>query len=464
MGWRARVGCAGMLSPIIALLVAAPLSPPAEQRLAREIFQELVEIDTTHTGSTTTAAEAVARRLRAAGWGKDEVQVFGPSPRKGNLVARLRGTGKRKPLLLLGHLDVVAAKRDDWSLDPFKLTERDGYYYGRGTEDMKSLVAMWVATVIRFKKEGYRPDRDLILALTADEENGDENGVVWLLAHHRPLIEAAYALNEGGSGEIKDGRYRANDVQASEKQYLSYRLEVRNKGGHSSLPERENAIVRLADAVGKVHRHEFPARLNAVTRAYFQRMAKLETGATAADMRAVADGPTMDPGAVARLSATAFYNARLRTTCVPTLIEGGHAENALPQKAVATINCRALPDESPAEVQRTLVTVIGDAAVKVEPVKPPDGGPPSPLLPELMSALEAVTGAMWPGVVVLPVMQPGATDGRFLRAAGIPTFGVSGLFRDVADIRAHGRDERIPVRSFQESQEFVYRLLRALTS
>src|SRR6185436_10222475 len=294
---------------------------------------------------------------------------------------------------------------------------------------------------------------------------GPENGVVWLLKNHRPLIEAAYALNEGGGGEIKDGRHRANDVQASEKQYLSYRLEVRNKGGHSSLPERDNAIVRLADALGKVHRHEFPARLNPVTRAYFQRMAALETGAVAADMKAIAaEDKALDPAAVARLSAITFYNSRLRTTCVPTLIEGGHAENALPQRATATVNCRALPDEVPAELQRALVTVINDPAVKIEPVKPPDGGPPSPLLPELMTAIERVTGELWPGVVVLPVMQPGATDGRFLRAAGIPCYGVSGLFRDVTDIRAHGKDERIPVKSFQESQEFVYRLLKLLTS
>ena len=451
---------------LLLFLAAVPVSPPAEQKLAREIFQELIEIDTTEAnGSTTAAAEAVRRRLVAAGWSKKEIQVFGPSPKKGNLVARLPGTGKRKPLILLGHLDVVAARRDDWSLEPFKLTEKDGYFYGRGTEDMKSLVALWVATLIRFKKEGYRPDRDLILVLTADEENGPDNGVVWLLQNHRPLIEAAYALNEGGGGEIKDGRHRANDVQASEKQYLSYKLEVRNKGGHSSLPEKDNAIVRLADALGKVHRHEFPARLNPVTRAYFQRMAALESGAVAADMKTIsAEGKPPDPAAVARLSALTFYNARLRTTCVPTLIEGGHAENALPQRATATVNCRALPDEVPAELQRTLAAVIGDPGVKLEAVKPPDGGPPSPLLPELMTAVERITGELWPGVVVLPVMQPGATDGRFLRAAGIPTYGVSGMFRDVTDIRAHGRDERITVKSFQESQEFVYRLLKALTS
>jgi acetylornithine deacetylase/succinyl-diaminopimelate desuccinylase-like protein len=450
--------------PMLSLLAAVPVSPPAEQALAHDLLKELVEIDTTHEKSTAPAAEAVARRLRAAGWRKDEIEIFGPSPGKVNLVTRLRGTGKRKPLLLLGHLDVVAAKRDDWSMDPFKLTERDGYLYGRGTEDMKSLVALWVSTLIRFKKAGVRPDRDIVLALTADEENGPENGVEWLLAHHKPLIDAAYALNEGAGGEVKDGKRRSNDLQASEKQYLSYRLEVRNKGGHSSLPEKDNAIVRLADAVGKVHRHEFPARLNEVTRAYFARMAALETGANAADMKTITGGPTLDPAALARLSATAYYNARLRTTCVPTLIEGGHAENALPQHAVATVNCRALPDEVPAELQRTLERVIGDPGVHVEPVKAPDGGPPSPLLPELMTALERVTGELWPGVVVLPVMQPGATDGRFLRAAGIPTFGVSGLFRDVSDIRAHGRDERIPAQAFYESQEFVYRLVKALTN
>jgi acetylornithine deacetylase/succinyl-diaminopimelate desuccinylase-like protein len=452
-----------MLLPLLAL-AAVPLSPPAEQKLAREIFQELIEIDTTHEGSTTLAAEALQRRLLAAGWPPDDVHVFGPSPRKGNLVARLRGTGKRKPILLLGHLDVVAARRDDWSLDPFKLTEKDGYYYGRGTEDMKSLAALWVATLIRFKKEGHRPDRDVILALTADEEIGLENGVVWLLKNHRPLIDAAYALNEGGGGEIKDGRYRANDVQASEKQYLSYKLEVRNKGGHSSLPESDNAIVRLSDALGKIHRHRFPARLNDVTRAYFQRMASLESGATAADMRAIARSGKLDEQAAERLARATFYNARLRTTCVPTLIEGGHAENALPQRATATVNCRALPDETPADLQRALASVVADPGVKIEPIQPPDGGPSSPLLPEVMTAIETITAELWPGVVVLPVMQPGATDGRFLRAAGIPTFGVSGLFHDVTDVRAHGRDERIPIKSFQESQEFVYRLVKLLTS
>jgi acetylornithine deacetylase/succinyl-diaminopimelate desuccinylase-like protein len=445
---------------------APPLPPRAEQELTRAIYQELIEIDTTHDGSTTTAAEAVARRLRSAGWPAADVHVFGPSPRKGNLVARLSGSGKHKPLLLLGHLDVVAARREDWSLDPFKLTERDGYFYGRGTEDMKSLDAIWVATMIRFRREGRRLDRDLILALTADEENGDENGVQWLLAHHRPLIDAAYALNEGGGGEIKDGRYRANDVQASEKEYFSFRLEARNKGGHSSLPERDNAIVHLADALGRVHRHEFPAHLDPITRAYFSRLTSLEQGQTAADMRALAatrpDQP-LDQAVVARLASSPFYNARLRTTCVPTRVEAGHADNALPQRATAVVNCRLLPGDTPKEVQAVLARVIADPAVTVEPMAAPTAGPPSPLLPELMGAIEAITSVMWPGVLVLPAMSSGATDGRFLRAAGIPTYGVSGMFRDVDDVRAHGRDERIPVRSLYEGQEFVYRLVTALT-
>jgi acetylornithine deacetylase/succinyl-diaminopimelate desuccinylase-like protein len=453
-----------LILPLLALFAAepAPLPPPIEQALARDIFQQLVEIDTTHDGSTTKAADAVAKRLRAAGFAAADVKVLGPSARKGNLVARLRGTGKRKPIVLLGHLDVVAAKRDDWSLEPFKLTEKDGHFYGRGTEDMKSLVALWTATLLRFKKEGYRPDRDLILALTADEENGPENGVKWLLRNHRNLIEAAYALNEGGSGEAKAGRYRSNDVQASEKQYMSFRLETRNKGGHSSLPERDNAIVRLAEALVRVHNHQFPPRLTAVTRAYFEKMASVEGEKVATDMRALL-GPTMDPAAVARLSEIPFYNARLRTTCVPTLVEAGHAENALPQRATAVVNCRVLPGETQADIVRALATTIHDAGVLIDPVAPPDGGPDSPLLPELMTAIDKVTQQLWPGLPVLPVMQPGATDGRFLRAAKIPTYGVSGIFRDVDDIRAHGRDERITVRSFYEGQEFVYRLLKTLT-
>jgi acetylornithine deacetylase/succinyl-diaminopimelate desuccinylase-like protein len=458
----------------------APGAPPlADQRLARDVLRELVETDTTHDhGSTTAAAEALARRFRAAGFPAGDVQVVGPSDRKMNLVVRLRAHGagispptgtatNGKPILLLGHLDVVAADQADWSTDPFQLIEKDGYFYGRGTLDMKSLVALWVADLLRLWEAGGPTSRDLILALTADEEDGDENGVEWLLAHARPLIEAEFALNEGGGGEISHGRYRANDVQCSEKGYQSFRLEVRNKGGHSSLPEPDNAIVRLAAGLVRLHEHRFPAQRNPVTRAYFQRMATLETGTLAADMRAIGQAPEgrpLDAGAVARLSALPFYNARLRTTCVPTRVTAGHADNALPQLASAIVNCRLLPGETSAHVEQVLRTVLADPQVVVKPVATMTTAAPTLPPAKLLSVIEKITARFWPGVPVLPTMSAGATDGRFLRAAGIPTYGVSGLFHDVEDNRAHGRDERLAVRSFVDAQGFTYALLEALVA
>ncbi len=456
------------LSAVTSTPTPVPTPPPAERRLALDIFRELVELDTTHEhGSTGTAAEAIAKRLRAAGIPDADIRILGPSPTKQNLVARLHGTGRRPPLLLLGHLDVVEAHRTDWSVDPFHLTEHDGYYYGRGTSDMKALDAFWVANLLRLHREKRPLDRDVILALTADEEAGDENGVQWLLAHAPEVIRAAYALNEGGGGELKAGHRRANDVQASEKGYFSFRLEVHNKGGHSSLPERDNAIVRLAHALIAVHDHAFDARLTPVTRAYFARLAALEPGPVAADLRTIAAteaGKPLDVGAVARLSALPFYNARLRTTCVPTRVQGGHADNALPQLATALVNCRLLPGDSVDDVRRALERAIADDGVSVAPIGRVDSGPDSPLLPELFQAVTAVTTRLWPGVPVLPVMSTGATDGRFLRAAGIPTYGVSGLFGDIDDVRAHGRDERVGVQAFYEAQEFTWELVVALTA
>jgi acetylornithine deacetylase/succinyl-diaminopimelate desuccinylase-like protein len=464
-------------------------TPSEDLALAREIFRELVETDTTHDhGSTTTAAEALARRFRAAGFPAADVQVLGPSPRKMNLVVRLRarasaGAGgegtaagrgtsaavatTRKPILLLGHLDVVAAERADWSLDPFTLTEKDGFYYGRGTLDMKSLVALWVADLLRLHRTGEPTSRDLILALTADEEDGDENGVEWLLAHGRPLIDAEFALNEGGGGEMSHGRYRANDVQCSEKGYQSFRLEVHNKGGHSSLPEPDNAIVRLSAGLVRLHAHRFPAQRNPVTRAYFQRVATFETGQLGADLRAVAlppEGRPLDPAAVARLSALPFYNARLRTTCVPTRVTAGHADNALPQLAAAIVNCRLLPGETSAHVEQVLRGVIADPQVSVKAISSMTTTAPTLPPAKLLAIIEKVTSRFWPSVPVLPTMSAGATDGRFLRAAGIPTYGVSGLFHDVDDNRAHGRDERLAVRSFVDGQAFTYALLQALVA
>jgi acetylornithine deacetylase/succinyl-diaminopimelate desuccinylase-like protein len=355
-------------SPSAAWAPTAATTPT--ERLARDVLRELIEIDTTDsTGSTTVAAEAMAKRLRDAGFPAADVQVLGPHPRKGNLVARLRGSGARRPILFLSHLDVVEARREDWSVDPFRFLERDGYFYGRGTTDVKDGCAILVANFIRWKQEGFAPDRDLILALTADEEGGSFNGVDWLLSSHRDLLDAEYCINtDGGDFQLEKGRRRLVALQASEKTYASFRLEARNPGGHSSLPAKDNAIYRLAAALGRLAAFDFPLRLNEVTRAFFTRMAAIEPGPVAADMKAVLQDPP-DPAAVARLSASAYFNALLRTTCVATQLEGGHAENALPQTARAVVNCRILPAESPAEVQRTLVRVVADPGVAVTPVR-----------------------------------------------------------------------------------------------
>jgi acetylornithine deacetylase/succinyl-diaminopimelate desuccinylase-like protein len=439
----------------------------ANQQLARDIYKELIEINTTNDadpGGTTQAAEAMAKRLRSAGFPEADVQVLSAGPRDGNLVARLRGSGAsgRKPILLLAHLDVVAARRDDWSIDPFTFTEKDGFYYGRGTSDDKAMAAIWIANMIRMKQEGFVPDRDLIVALTSDEEGGEHNGVEWLLANKRELVDAAYALNEGGGGFLKKGKPFVHNVQAAEKVYYDFTFEVRNKGGHSSRPVKDNAIYHLADALARLERYDFPVMLNEVTRAYFERLAQAETGQTAADMRAVAKNPR-DTAAVRRLSASPVYNSMLRTTCVATQLTGGHAPNALPQLARANVNCRVLPNHDVKDVQATLAKLAGDTAVHVSAAPDARGGPASPLSDEVLGPIERLTAEMWPGVPVVPVMSTGATDGRPLRQGGIPTYGVSGLFGDMDDSRAHGRDERMLVKSFFEGQEFLYRLVKELS-
>lgn len=449
------------------VLLAAPAAldaqASADDRAARAIFAELVGINTTHDhGSTTTAARAVRRRLRAAGFPAKDVAIVGPHPARQNLVARLRGSGAREPILLLAHLDVVEARREDWSLDPFTLTEQDGYFYGRGTSDIKNMAAIFVQTVIRLKRDRVPRDRDLILALTADEEGGDDNGVQWLLANRRPLIDAAYAINgDGGDPVMRDGQVYARNVQASEKVYMDLRLEVRNPGGHSSLPVRENAIYRLSAALSRLAAFEFPARLNEVTRAYFSRAAAAAPDTIAARMRMV--GETGDTAAMRRLSAgSAWFNAVLRTTCVATRLEGGHADNALPQQAAATVNCRMLPDERPEQVVETVRRVVADTAVQMTVVSEAVPSPPSPLVPEVLEPVDSITAAMWPGAAVVPSMETGATDGLFLRNAGIPVYGVSGVALDADDIRAHGQDERIRVDAFYRGLEFTTRLVRAL--
>ncbi len=434
------------------------------QQMAKDFLRELIEIDTTHsTGSTTIAAEAMAAHLIAEGFAAEDVQVIGPSENKGNLVVRYRGRDVgRKPLLLLAHIDVVEADPADWTLDPFTFNEQDGYYYGRGTTDDKDEAAIHVANLIRLKREGFQPDRDIIVALTADEEGGSENGVVWLLENHPDLVEAEYALNEGGGGAIRDGVHIANGVQVSEKVYQSFTFEVINPGGHSSLPVKDNAIYRLADALIRIRAYDFPVALNEITQIFFERSAELEEGDLAAAMRGILQYPP-DPAAVAYLSRIPFYNSRLRTTCVATMLDAGHAENALPQRAKATVNCRMLPGESTGVVQDTLVTVIGDAQVTVTPDGEATPSDSSPLTPEVLGAIEGVTEEMWPGVPVIPIMSTGATDGLFLRNAGTPVYGVSGLFSDIADNRAHGQNERILIKSYFEGQEFLYRLMTRLS-
>jgi len=455
-----------LFSFLLLLASTAQGAPPplddATRRLTHDIYKQLIEINTTESsGNSTTAAEAMAARLHDAGFPAADVQVLAPNPRKGNLVARLRGSTKAKPILLLAHLDVVEAKREDWSVDPFTFTEKDGYYYGRGTSDDKAMAAIFVANLIRYKKEGWTPKRDLILALTADEETGDSNGVSWLLQQHRDLIDAAFALNEGGGGRLKDGKRIYNGVGASEKVYVSFKLETHNKGGHSSVPRPDNAIYELAEGLTKLGKFQFPVELNEVTRAYFERMSKLEEGQTAADMAAVAKG---DADAAARLSQTAVYNALMRTTCVATRLEGGHADNALPQMARATVNCRVLPGDSADEVRNTILKVLNDTGIEVTWIDKPKPSPPSPLDVAVMRPIEEVTNEFWPGVPVMPLMATGASDSLYLRNAGIPSYGVSGLFAELNDSRAHGRDERVGIPQFYDSLQFLYVLVKRLAS
>jgi acetylornithine deacetylase/succinyl-diaminopimelate desuccinylase-like protein len=439
----------------------------AQQQFARDVYKELIEIDTTTAGGDTAkAAEAMAARLRASGFPYEDVHVFIPAPHKGNLVARLRGRGTRRPILLLAHLDVVPALREDWSVEPFRLTEQDGYFYGRGTSDDKYMAAAFVTNLIRYKQEGYKPDRDIIVALETDEEilDRDALGVQWLLKNHRELMDAEFAVNEGGGVGLKDGKPIRNSVQTSEKVSVSYQLDVRDRGGHSSVPRKDNAIYRLAEGLVRLSKFLFPFKLNDTTRAYFERNAQFEGEQTAADMLAVlSEKPDASSPSFVRLAANPVYNAQLRTTCVATMLQGGHAVNALPQLASAKVNCRIMPGEPVEEVKATLQRALDDDQITVSQLNEPVLSPPSALHEEVMGAIATMTQEFWPGAVVLPVMSAGATDGSYLRNAGIPTYGHSGMANDINDIRAHGKDERVPVKSFYEGEEYLYRLVKTLS-
>lgn len=458
----------------IALLLFWTTGSQAQQTkwdsVARSLFKELVEINTTESsGSTLAAARAMAAHLKAAGFPDSDVVVLENAPKKGNLVARLRGrnTGK-KPILLLSHIDVVEAKAEDWTLPPFQFIERDGTFFGRGVADDKDEGAIHLTVIMRMRAERFVPDRDIIVALTADEEGGGANGVSWLIENHRPLIDAEFAFNEGGGGRVRGSEVRdtvriSHDVQASEKKFLNFRFEVTNPGGHSSVPRNDNAITQLAVALTKINPTIMPVHLNEVTRAYFTRLAGViqqESPQQAAAMRAIVANPN-DAAAAAVLSADPRYNSQLRTSCVSTMLEGGHATNALPQRARANVNCRILPDETPEQVKAVLERVVGDTGVKITFQGSATNSPPSPLTPALMSEIERVTKEMWPGVPVIPTMSTGATDGLRLRNAGIPVYGVSGLF--YPETFSHGMNERIPVRAFYQGLEFMYRLTKGVT-
>ena len=466
---------------LIAALLLAPawaasLDEPT-RRLSREILQELIEINTTDSvGSTTVAAEAMRKRLLAAGFAAEDVTVLGPNERKGNLVARLRGAhaGGPKPILIIAHLDVVEARRSDWTTDPFRLVEQDGFFYGRGTQDMKGADAIMVTTLMRFKREGYRPDRDIILALTAAEEGGDNNGVEWLLRTHRDLIDAEYVVNpDDGRIDTDHGRPVVLELAATQKLYADFQLLATNAGGHSSLPTPDNAIYHIADALARLQRYAFPVELNAVTREYFRQMAAFAGGPAAADMRAILETPP-DAAAARRLSADPQYNSTLRTTCVATLLAGGHAVNALPQRAEANVNCRILPGHSAEEIRLQLVRLFDDAALAVR-YRNDDGslsehGPaatamsPPPLRADVMESLRRIGADLWPGAPVIADMEDGASDSLYTMMAGIPSYGFSGVAVDHDDRRDHGRDERIGIGSYYDGVEFFYRFLKALTS
>ena len=477
---RYRAGLTSIALVIGTLCQTAWSTPQGDQAIhamAHDIFKQLIEINTTDSiGNTTVAAQAMAKRLLDAGFPAADVVVLGPNDRKGNMVARYRGKpgSKLKPMLIIGHLDVVEARREDWTTEPFQFVEQDGYYYGRGTQDMKVSDAIVVTDFIRMRNEGFVPARDIILALTADEEGGQSNGVDWLLKNHRDLIDAEFALNPDSGGVVTAaGKAVTMEFEATEKLYGDFQVLATNPGGHSSLPKPDNAIYHVADALSVLERSPFPFELNNVTREYFKQMAAIETGQDAADFRAILASPP-DAAAVARLSQNARYNSTMRTTCVATMLSAGHAPNALPQRAEANVNCRILPGHSQEEIRLELVKLFNDPALTVRYRS--DAGnvsehgsdraamTPPPMRTDVMDSLQAVVGKLWPGLPVIPIMETGASDSIYTMMAGIPSYGICGVAIDRNDVRMHGRDERVPVDSFYKGVEFYYEFLEKLTA
>jgi acetylornithine deacetylase/succinyl-diaminopimelate desuccinylase-like protein len=471
-----RIPAVAVVAAIVFGSTVAAADRQDPHQLARGLFKQLIEIPTTESGAgSTPAAEAMAQRLREGGFAAEDVHVVGPGGRKQNLVVRLKGTARKRPVLLIGHLDVVEALREDWTVDPFVFLEKDGYFYGRGTQDMKDGLAIMMTTLLRYRAEGYRPDRDIILALTADEEGGTANGVDWLLKNRRELVDAEFVLNHDGGGVMMDnGRVVQVDLTASEKVYADFDLIATNPGGHSSVPPRENAIYSLTRALDRIANYDFAFELNNVARAYLQHMVKNADAAQASVLRGVLQTPP-DSQALKQISADAIYNALVRTTCVATRLYGGHANNALPQTARANVNCRILPGHSPEEVRQELVQVVADPSVKVryynfvteqfEDVAPNVRGyAPPPLRPDVLKPLERIAAKMWPGAPVVPAMAVGASDSIYTNAAGLPTYMVSGSALPRDDFRAHGQDERLGVQAFYNGVDFFYEYLKAVVS
>ncbi len=446
----------------------APTTLTPQQQAARAVYKELVEINTVDSvGDVTKAARAMAKRFLDAGFPAADVQVLVPPdrPTKGNLVVRYHGKGQGKPLLLLAHLDVVAALRSDWPRDPFTLVEENGYFLGRGTADDKSMASMFVANLLRYKQEGYVPQRDLILALTADEEGGGSNGVSWLINNHKALIDAEYAINEGGGGTLQDDKPLFHSVQAAEKVPVNFTLTALNTGGHSSVPRKDNAIYQLANALARLEKFVFPVDLNDVSRPFFAQTSKVEIPSIAAAMRAIVANPA-DTAAARIISTDPRYASMLRTSCVATRLAAGHADNALPQTAVATVNCRIVPTSTAEDVKATIERVVADTGVKVKmrEVRGDRFGKKTAAIdPTLLAVTTSLTKKMFNDVPVIPTMSTGATDGAYLRSAGIPTYGVSGIFSAPGETNAHGRDEKLRVKSYYDGLEFLYQLVKQVS-